>query len=326
MRILIVKTSSMGDVIHCLPIIADICENFPHAEIDWMIEEGFADIVSLHPHIRLVIPVAIRRWRKQLFRKSTWASLKALRQQLKNQHYDVVLDMQSLFKSALLATLATGIRHGQNYKTTREPLAALFYNKTHVVPRDQHAVEQNRKLASLALGYPTPTTLPDYGLPTGLQVNNKIALPENYVIALHATSRDSKLWPVANWIKLGEWLNQQGYTLVLPWANESEYQRALSIAYGLQAAMVLPSLRLAKLSTVIAKAKAAIGVDTGLIHLAVAFNIPSIAIYTDSHPALNGAYAGQQCKALNIGGKQQSPEVNEVIDAFNQLNLESNLD
>ncbi len=321
MRILIVKTSSMGDVIHCLPIIADIRAHFPHAEIDWMIEEGFANIVALHPHIRQVIPVAIRRWRTQLFRKSTWAALRALKQQLKSQHYDVVLDMQSLFKSALLATLATGIRHGQNYKTTREPLAALFYHKTHVVPRDQHAVEQNRKLASLALGYPLPVTLPDYGLPTGLQTNSEITLPDTYVIALHATSRDSKLWPVANWTRLGEWLNQQGYTLVLPWASESEHQRALSIANGLQAATVLPSLRLAELATVIAGAKAAIGVDTGLIHLAVAFNIPSIAIYTDTHPALNGAYAGEHSKVLNIGGKQQSPETGEVIAAFNQLDI-----
>src|SRR5450830_1206836 len=179
MRILIVKTSSMGDVIHCLPILADILVNFPDAGIDWVIEESFAEILSLSPHIHQVIPVAVRRWRKHLFRKKTWDEISAFKKQIRAQHYDVILDMQSLFKSALLSTLAKGSRHGQNYKSTREPLAALFYHKTHFVPRNQHAVEQNRALAAKALDYPLPISSPDYGLfAEHLASDDDIDLPE----------------------------------------------------------------------------------------------------------------------------------------------------
>ncbi len=318
MNILIIKTSSMGDIIHCLPIIADILAHFPTANVDWLVEEGFADIVTLHPKVRKVIPVAVRRWRKHLFSWATWQEFSTFKRQLKNQRYDVILDAQSLLKSALLATLATGTRHGQNFRCAREPLAALFYHRTYMVTRQQHALEQNRALAAQVFAYNNPSSAPDYGL----SLTHDIALaplPENFVIAFHATSRDSKLWPSSHWINLGQQLHKQGFTLVLPWANASELTRAETIAAQVAEAIVLPKSNLTTLAQITAKAQAAIGVDTGLMHLAVALNIPTIALYTDTFPALNGAYAGNHSMAINLGGKGVVPSVDEVLNSFARL-------
>ena len=308
----------MGDIIHCLPIIADIRAHFPDAKINWLVEEGFADIVKLHPYIHRVIPVAIRRWRMRLFNKKTWCEFASFKRDLTTQHYDVILDAQSLVKSAMLATLAKGTRHGQNYRCTREPLAALFYHRTYMVTRQQHAVEQNRALAAQVFGYANPTSAPDYGL-SFEHKNCQIELPAKFIMAFHATSRDSKLWPNTHWIKLGQQLNRQGFAMVLPWGNEAEFTRAQSIATQVPNAQILPKSNLTTLAHITAQAQAAIGVDTGLVHLAVALNIPAIAIYTDTFPALNGAYAGKHSIAINLGGKGLIPSVDEVLKSFSRL-------
>jgi heptosyltransferase-1 len=315
MNILIIKTSSMGDIIHCLPVITDILTHFPTAKIDWLVEEGFTDIVNLHPKVRKVIPVAIRRWRKHLFSRATWHELSSFKHQLKEQHYDVILDAQSLLKSALLATLATGTRHGQSFPCAREPLAALFYHRTYMVTRQQHALEQNRAIAAKVFAYDYPTSAPDYGLRLAHD-DAPIPLPENFVMAFHATSRDSKLWPNSHWINLGQQLNKQGIKIVLPWANASELTRAQAIAKLVAEAVVLPKSNLTTLAHITAKAQVAIGVDTGLMHLAVALNIPTIALFTDTYPALNGAYAGNHSMAINLGGRGMVPSVDEVLKSF----------
>lgn len=322
----------MGDVIHCLPIIADIHAHFPNAVIDWVVEEGFVDILRLHPYISSIIAVAVRRWRKYLFSRNTWHEIAALKKQLSSQPYDVILDTQSLVKSAVLTTLANGKRHGQNYKSARDAMAAFFYNQRHFVSRNQHALAMYRQLAAHALRYALPHTLPDYGLPTAHIASsmtndfaNSIKLPVHYVTALHATSRDSKLWPVAYWVALGNALNQQGLSLVLPWANEVELARAEAISCHVPSAVVLPKLNLVQLAPIIAGAKAAIGVDTGLVHLAVALKIPTIAIYTDTYPKLNGAFAGLGSIAINLGEKGVITAPSEVLDAFLTFNIKGAL-
>lgn len=310
----------MGDVIHNLPIIADIHAEFPQAQIDWVIEEGFADMLKLNPHINTIIPVAIRRWRKHLFSQKTWQEINNFKSQLQANHYDYIIDTQTLLKSALIACLAQGKRYGQGPSTAREWLAGFFYNRRFSVSRAQHAVDQNRQLAALALNYRAPTSAPDYGLPrTDLIKKIDISLPEQYVMAFHATSRDSKLWPMGHWVSLGLLLAKQGITLCLPWASETERSRANIIATHVPQAIVLPKCNLTELAHITAGAKAAVGVDTGLIHLAVAMDVPSIAIYTDTHPDLNGAYGGQNALAINLGGKGRLPEPSEVFSAFDRL-------
>ncbi len=323
----------MGDVIHNLPLIADIREHLPQAQIDWVVEESFADIVKLHKQVHRVIPIAFRRWKKSLFTKSTWHEIASALRNLKNTHYDVIIDTQGLLKSALIGLCAHGPVYGRDWASNREAVASIFYQQRYRVEFNQHAVNRGRELAALALGYKMPNSTPEYGLQTEKLASNidaNLHLPKNlstrnYVVFLHATSRDSKLWPIEHWIQLGQVLSEQGFALILPWSNNTELIRAETIAQSLSNAIVLPKLPLKQLAEVIAAAKAAIGVDTGLVHLAVALTIPSIAIYTDSDPKLNGAFAGKNAIAINIGGERQIPSADEVLSAFSTLNVTLNV-
>ncbi|MES2502569.1 MAG: lipopolysaccharide heptosyltransferase I [Pseudomonadota bacterium] len=316
MKILIVKTSSLGDVIHCLPVINDIISVYPNAQIDWIVEESFADIPRLHPAIHQVYTVAFRRWRKHLLSAKTWSEIKLFKQLIAKNNYDAVIDTQGLLKSALIMRLANGIKHGYDKHSIREPIASKFYNKTYAISYQQHAVSRNRTLAALSLGYAPPVNAPDYGIQAGLNSNEIPSKP--FVIALHGTSRDSKLWPTEHWINLGKALQKQSLNLLLPWSNTTELARAELIANTLENAIVLPKSSIAELAAVISQAKAAVGVDTGLSHLAAALNIPTIAIYTDTNPALTGVM-GSKAQVINLGNIGEIPSVDAVLMHLNSI-------
>ncbi|HZV61745.1 MAG TPA: lipopolysaccharide heptosyltransferase I [Methylophilaceae bacterium] len=315
-RLLIVKTSSLGDVIHNLPIVADIHSHFPDMQIDWLVEESFADIPRLHPGVNSVITVAARRWRKHLLEKNTWTEIAECERILRNDAYDFVLDTQGLLKSAIFARFARAPIHGHGKTSVREKLAACLYQHRYVVPRGQHAVIRNRQLAAAALNYPAPQSAPDYGIHAGFKKSDQQAFhsANPYVMGLHGTSRDSKLWPIEHWITLGNHLNSQQISLILPWGNEAEYQRAQAIAANVPLALVLPQLSIHDLISVFAGAQAAVGVDTGLAHLAVALHLPTIAIYTDTDPTLTGLHPGAGIPAINLGGREELPSPDQVIE------------
>lgn len=303
MRILLVKTSSLGDVIHNLPVAADLARRFPGIEIDWCVEEAFAEIPRLSPHVREVIPVAIRRWRRRLLQRATWQEIGALRARLRRGGYDAVLDTQGLLKSALLAAAVPARRIGHAAASAREPLAARFYGETHEIPRTLHAVERNRRLAAAAFGYALDMPL-DYGL-AAPAIDAPWLPPAPYAVLLTATSRDDKLWPEAEWIALGRHLAQRGLRAVLPAGNAAERDRAARIAAAVDGAVAAPPLGLAALAGVIGAARLAVGVDTGLVHLAAALAVPSIALYTASDPSLTGIVGSGF--ARNLGGRAQVP-------------------
>jgi heptosyltransferase-1 len=312
-RILLIKTSSLGDVIHNCPVIHDIRNHFADAQIDWVVEESFADIARMHAGVSQVFTVAMRRWRKQLFSKKTWQEISQFKNQIKLNQYDTIIDTQGLVKSALIAKLANGIKHGYDKNSIREPLASRFYDVTHTCSYQQHAVTRNRTLAALSLGYTVPTNAPDYGLSTSTVA---VKLPKPYVIGLHGTSKDSKLWPTQHWINLGKSLAEQSLHLVLPWASTEEESRANVIKAALTNAIVLPKCTIAQLGVIISQAQAAVGVDTGLSHLAAALSVPTAAIYTDTNPALTGVMAGAHQPAVNLGGIGQVPSVDEVMNTL----------
>lgn len=316
-RILIVKTTSMGDVIHALPAIKDLLQHFPDAHIDWVVEEAFADIPRLHPDIKQVYTVAIRRWRKQLFCSKTWQEMAAVKRAMAAQSYDAVIDMQGLVKSAWIARWAKGPRHGYDASSIREPLASHFYQSQYPISYQQHAVARIRTLAALSLGYPVPPTLPDYGLLPAS--SSEVELSGPFWIALHATSRDSKLWPSAHWVALGQHYAAAGLRIVLPWASEAEKARAEQIASQVPLAEVLPKMSLRQLAAVIPQAKFAVGVDTGLSHLTAALDVPIVAIYTDTEPAFTGVAAGCKAPAINLGGKGQVPAVEAVVSQLTAI-------
>jgi heptosyltransferase-1 len=309
MRLLLVKTSSLGDVIHNLPVVSDIRRQFPEAVIDWCVEDGFAAIPRLHAGVGRVIPVAIRRWRKNLFKTATWREIGAFRNEIAGQAYDLVLDTQGLLKSAVLARRARGPLAGYAADSAREPLAARFYDRHFSVPRDLHAVTRNRRLVAAALGYVVAGG-PDYGIaaPTELFA----WLPAGpYVVFLTATSRDDKLWPEAHWLQLGAHLHSLGYRAVLPAGSAVERERAARLAAGIPGAVAAPPLSVPQLATLLSGGQAAIGVDTGLTHLAAALELPTVALYTATDPGLTGVLGAGFYR--NLGGKAQIPAVAEVL-------------
>ncbi|MBI2307943.1 MAG: lipopolysaccharide heptosyltransferase I [Rhodocyclales bacterium] len=313
MRILLVKTSSLGDVIHNLPVAADLARQFPGIEIDWCVEEAFADIPRLSPVVREVIPVAVRRWRKTLLDGRTWREIGALRRRLRGGGYDTVLDTQGLLKSALIAAQASGRRLGHDRNSAREPLAARFYDAGFAVPTELHAVDRNRRLAAAAFGY-TPPAPVDYGI--AAPPFAAPWLPDGRIaVLLTATSRDDKLWPEENWIALGRELAARGLTPVLPAGNPVERARAQRITEAIAAAapgaVAAPPLSIRDLAGVLGRASLAVGVDTGLAHLAAALQIPTVAIYTATEPALTGVVGAGF--ARNLGGTGRPPAVGEVL-------------
>jgi heptosyltransferase-1 len=314
-KILLVKTSSMGDVIHNLPVVSDIRAHFPEAEIDWVVEESFAGIPALHPGVGEIIPVAVRRWRKNLFSRTVHVEISAFVTRLRSKTYDVVLDTQGLIKSALITRLAQGARCGFDRHSAREPLAALFYDETLRIAKNQPAVVRNRLLAGLAFGY-SPDDPVNYGIAAP-----SLALPwltsAPFVVLLHATSRDDKLWPEADWVALGAYLAGMGIACVLPWGSAAEQQRSQRLAERIPNAVVPPALSLGQAATLLSRSLAAVGVDTGLVHLAAALNVPAIAIYCASDPGLTGLYTSGQ--AINLGRSGMPPDTASVIDALNGM-------
>ncbi|MES1981369.1 MAG: lipopolysaccharide heptosyltransferase I [Pseudomonadota bacterium] len=313
LSIILIKTSSLGDVLHNLPVVTDICKNFPDAHIDWIVEENFAALPLLHPGVKHVIPVAIRRWRKSWWQARS--EIQASRRTLRARHYDLALDTQGLLKSALITRCIPAPRSGYGRNSARESLASLFYDHTYAVGRNQHAVERNRQLAAQALGY-TLVGAADFGI-TAPALALPWRPPGPYAVLLHATSRDDKLWDEQNWIALGRHLHQAGIGIVLPWGSEPERQRSERLRLAISGAIVPPRLDLQQAAALLGSAHAVIGVDTGLSHLAAALGVPTIGIYTATDPGLTGLYTGKN--TLNMGTAGAPPAVGAVIAAVRTL-------
>ncbi|MEW6163743.1 MAG: lipopolysaccharide heptosyltransferase I [Pseudomonadota bacterium] len=311
MRILLVKTSSLGDVIHNLPVASDIRRILPEAEIDWVVEESCAEIPCLHPAVRRVLPVAVRRWRKSLLAPATWREIGAWRRAARADFYDAVIDTQGLVKSALLAAQARGAKFGHAAGTAREPLAARFYDRSCAIPRDQNAVLRNRQLAAAALGYALDELPLDYGIAAPPLRADWLPNAGDYAVLLTATSRADKEWPEDGWRALGAALNATGLRCVLPGGSSSERLRAARLAHALGRAVAAPAMNLTDLAGLLAGAQLVVGVDTGLVHLAAALGRPTLALYCASDPALTGVLG--VAPHANLGGPGQPPSAAQVV-------------
>jgi heptosyltransferase-1 len=312
-RILIIKTSSMGDVIHALPALTDLARHYPEATVDWLVEAPFAPLPALHPMLHGTIPIAWRRWRKSLWRQDTRHELRATCDRLALGGYDLAVDLQGLVKSAMWGlALSDTARIGYDRHSIREPLASWFYHSRYTVTRTAHAIQRNRILLGRALGY-TPDDTVDYGITPPAQRPD--GLPQQpYVVLLHATSRADKEWPEPCWVALGQHLAARGLATVLPWGNAREHARAERLARQWPGAWVPPALALDAASRLLADARAVVGVDTGLTHLAAATGTPTLALYCASDPGLTGVLASTPYG--NLGGPGQCPDVSAVQNAI----------
>jgi heptosyltransferase I len=311
-NILFIKTSSLGDVVHHMPALTDARKAHPDATFSWLVEEAFAPLVRLHPAIDTVIPVASRRWRKSLYAPATIAEIRASFRDIRAQRYDEIVDTQGLLRTAILTRAARGMRHGYDASSVREPLASLFYDVRHRVERDTHAVERNRILSGLALGY-APDEAPDFGLDRARIGKDSTS---RYGLLLHATARREKQWPDADWIAFAK-LFAQRFELLLPWGTEAERARSEYIAAAVPGTRVPDRAPLDQVAKLIAGAQFVVGVDTGLLHLAAALGVPVVAIFAGSKPALTGPMGRGRLSILGDDGKP--PSVDSVVEAVETI-------
>ncbi|PBB90112.1 lipopolysaccharide heptosyltransferase I [Mesorhizobium sp. WSM3864] len=308
MRVLIVKTSSMGDVIHTFPAVEDALRNRPDISFDWCVEEAFAAVVALHPAIGTIHKVALRRWRKKPFDGGTWREMAGLRRALRSRRYDLVIDAQGLLKSAVVARQSGAPIAGFDRSSAREPSATLLYERKYAVRRELHAIERTRRLFSLALGYQADLSTLNSGIvpPAGglSGVEGKTAF------LLHGTSREDKKWPVEDWVETARRLVSQQFTPIVTWSNEAEKRVAEAIAGAVPETVLVPKSPLADVAAILGRSTLVIGADTGLTHLASAFGLPTVAIFLATEPGLTGPRGPYSSTLLApAGGKVTAAEV-----------------
>lgn len=312
MRVLVVKMSSLGDIVHTLPALTDAMAAHQGIRFDWVIEENFAEIPAWHPAVERVIPVAMRRWRRHPlrdFRGSQWRELKS---QLRRQRYDALIDAQGLMKSAFIASLVPTARYGMDRHSVRERLATAVYHHRLNVPRDMHAVQRTRTLFSLALQYALPAHAVQYGLESHYPRNREKTRP--FVMFFHGSAMARKLWPEHHWIELARMAVAADLRVLLPWGSEQEHARAQRIAMALANVSsgngngsakveVLPRLNLSTLAQLLATATGMVAVDTGLGHLGAALGVPGVSLYGHTQPDRVGTLGENQVHlrdALNL--------------------------
>ena len=336
-KILLVKLSSLGDVLHNLPIVWDLRKRLPHAQIDWIVEEAYVHLLEplktteTFKGIDRIIPVAFRRWRKNLFSIQTWREFFAMRKALQATTYDVLLETQGLLKSALLCALAKKSDHatvaGLGNATEHsgyEPMARMFYTQSVHVPVKCHAIDRSRWVMCSAFDWPLlnrneepPGFYPQQfvqQLPPllfeGLKLNDQ-GVPAPYVVCFHSTARAAKRWPNENWVELGKVLANQGYQVILPWGSEAEMKVSALIASEIPGAIVPGAFSIEGAYSLVVHAALTIGVDTGLTHLSAVLGRPTIEIYCDSPRWKTEGYWSKNI--ANLGDWRSLPAVDDVV-------------
>ena len=323
LNILIVRVSSLGDVVHNMPMVADIRRHFPHARIDWVVEEAYTDLVRLNGHVGTIIPIALRRWRKSIWSAATRAQIGAFHRQLRDQAYDLVLDTQGLLKTSIvmrMARLAPGGRRVGLANATEgsgyEPLSRIFHDQSIKVGLHTHAVQRARLVAAGALGYSLDDA-PDFALQAPPAGALAWMPAQPYVVFFHGTARAAKQWPQAHWIALGQALALRGLPVLLPWGNGRERQAAQALASAIPGAQVLPALPLMEAVSLVRQARLVVGLDTGLTHIAAAYGRPTVELYCDSP---RWKTEGNWSEAvINLGDTGVAPQVDQVQAAVARL-------
>jgi heptosyltransferase-1 len=340
MYFLIVKLSSLGDVLHNLPIVWDIHRRYPNARIDWVVEEGYADLLApLQSTIGFrgidqIIPIALRRWRKNIFSIDHWRELSQLIQNLREGNYDIVIDSQGLIKSAVVSVLAkrsangviTGLANATEY-SGYEPLARLFYSESVQVPKQCHVIDRSRYLLSSALQIPPisrdeipafyPKAFVDHLLAKDLDPAIALELRKPYVLCFHATAREAKQWNPSYWVEMGRYLIKKGLHPIFPWGNIIERQRSEWLVSKIGDGTIPSAYSVKQYFEIVSHANLTIGVDTGLTHLSAVLGCPTIEIYCDSP---RWKTEGYWCnRVINLGDIKSPPSVSTVIQAADQL-------
>lgn len=279
-RVLIVKLSSLGDVVHAMPAVQDIRRAWPNLHIDWVVERAFAPLVARCEGVEHVIPIDLRRWRKAPFAASTRQAWRAFRADLSAQAYDVVVDLQGLTKSALVARLARLTPLGRRYAMANRTEGSGYEAPTRWVADETvrlephvHAVQRARLICAKAFSYQVDGPA-RFGL-----VSHPKALERATVALVHGSSRADKQWPRTHWLELGRMLNAQGFRVALVHGNEPERAASVAMAQAMPDAVVWPAMDLDALIDHLGGCAGVVGVDSGISHIAVALDVPHVQIY-----------------------------------------------
>jgi heptosyltransferase-1 len=294
MRVLIVRLSSMGDVVHTMPALSDAVQANPSLRFDWAVDESFSQIPGWHRSVDQVFPIALRRWRGDLASQTGRAEARAFLKTFRAEKYDLIVDLQGEFKSAFVARLARGIRAGYDGAAAREWGAHVSYRQRYNVPKGAHSMSRMRRLLSQALAYDYDENLVDYGIERGRLLPAPMPLNRPYVVLIHSTSWVSKNWPEHYWRELAQKLTAAGFSIVLPWGSEDERERSSRIAGDKTNSIVLPQLSISEKASIIGGAAATVGLDTGLSHIAAALGVPSVTLYGATDPNLCGTIGENQ--------------------------------
>ena len=279
MRLLLVKMSSLGDVVHALPAITDAARAIDDLEVHWVVEEAYRDIPALHPAVSRVIPIALRRWRRRW--RGAVAEIGECIATVRSDAYDLVLDSQGLIKSSVVAGIARGPRAGFDRASAREPIAAFGYRRAFAIAKGRHAIDRQRELFAAALGYDCPATPLDYGIARSQSARAG-------VVFAHGTTWDNKRWPEPFWVDLANRSMTAGISVTLVWGSDEERERAHRIAAAAPGSTVADRLDLRALIDLLARSAAVVGVDSGVGHLAAALGVPTLALYGPTDATLTG--------------------------------------
>ena len=323
MKILIVRVSSLGDVVHNMPMVADILRHHPDAQIDWVVEEAYVALARLNRGIRNVIPFALRRWRKSLATRQTRTELRAFRQSLRATAYDYVFDTQGLFKTGLVMRMARLAPGGQRVGLANategsgyEAISRIFHTHSIAVGLHTHAVLRARTVAAKALNYSLDTPA-DFALLPPPQETPTWMPTQPYAVFFHGTARAAKQWSRASWVTLGSMLSRRGLAILLPSGSPEELQTAQWLAEQIDGAIVLPTLPLLSAVLLAQRAALVVGVDSGLTHIAAAYERLTVELYCDSPRWKTEGNWSE--RIVNLGDAGKPPAAAEVLSAVDQL-------
>jgi len=289
MRVLLIKLTSMGDLIHALPAITDAQQAIPGISFDWVIDEAFHEVAEWHPATKKVIKSAHRRWKKDIIGSLKNGELISFYRELRGHPYDLVIDAQNNIKSAVITRLASNKAHGLDKQSVREMFAHLAYNQRYSIPKNMHAVSRLRLFFAKVFGYSLPSSKPCYQIDRQQLRPPTIDLPKKYVVFVHLASWHTKLWPEPNWQLLIKLALAAGYDVVLPSGSAEEEQRGQRLASTSNHIHALPRMSLSEVAWIMNQAEGAVSCDTGLCHMAAALDLPTVSFYGPTDVNLIGA-------------------------------------
>jgi len=306
MRVLIIKLTSMGDLMHALPALTDASKQIPNIEFDWVVDENFSEVPLWHPKVKSVITTNHRSWKKNIFSTSLINELKSIKSKLNNTNYDAVIDMQNNLKSAALSFLVKDSVHGLDKDSAREYPSHLAYKFKYKVSKENHAISRQRQLLSLSLNYEFDAQDIDYGIHGDKFERPNLELPNKFLFLVQNASWPTKMWSISRWQELIQLINGEGYVAILPSGSKEEFKRAQEIASISTDALAIPAQSLNRTAYIIEKAAGCICSDTGLAHLSALLGKPSVTLYSVTDEKLIGTRGNNQTHIISSDSKMDS--------------------